>query len=360
MLKIFSDLYPEAPIFTLLYDKKKCGQMFDEKRIRPSILQSLPSFLRKRPKYLLPLIPRVIEMFDFTGYDLVLSSSNSFSHGILMPLGTKHVCYCHSPMRFAWDWSHEYIEEQGVGSLRRLSIAWMMKHVRMWEQIVADRADFYIANSKTVQKRIQKYYRMPSQIIYPGVDVARFRPQKHHENFFLLISTLTPYKKIDLAIRLFNKTGKHLIIVGEGNQRSALERMAGKNIEFTGFKPDHVVTEYLENCRALIFPGEEDFGIVPVEAMACGKPILALGRGGVTETVLPGITGEFFHESTIDSMEDGLARLLLHEKNYDADSISKHAQRFSIPRFEKEIQASIETFCASYSSHTAFAIKGNL
>lgn len=342
VVKVLADLFPDAPIYTLLYDKDKVGDVFLESRVRTSELQRLPGFLRARQKYLLPKMPKAIEKLDFSEFDVVISSSSAFAHGIVTNSYTKHICYCHSPMRYAWDWKNEYIKEQNAGRLKKAAIAIMMNKIRMWDQIAGDRPDEYIANSRTVQQRIKKYYKKDSRVIYPPVDLSRFKPNKKNENFFLIVSTLTPYKRVDLAVNLFNKIGKQLVIIGDGPQKPYLQSIAGKNISFLGFKDDEVTAEYFRNSRALIFPGEEDFGITPVEAMACGKPVLAYGRGGVTESVIPGVTGEFFNEPTVSSMEDGLGRLIMNEKNYSMKAIREQAEKFSQEKFEKEIMKAVK------------------
>lgn len=337
VVKVFADMFPEAPIYTLLYDKEKVGKIFPESRVRTSYLQKYPKFIRKRQRYLLPLMPRAIERLDLSGFDVVLSSNSAFAHGIITNSNTRHICYCHSPMRYAWDWTHEYTKEQKVGPIRKAAIAVLINKIRMWDKIAGDRADEYIANSDNVRKRIKKYYGKDSKVIYPPVDISRFKPRKKHENYFLIVSTLTPYKKIDLAVQLFNKIGRQLVIIGDGSHKPYLQSIAGPNISFLGFKDDDLVAEYFMNARAFIFPGEEDFGITPVEAMAAGKPVLAYGRGGTLESVIPGITGEFFYKPTVASMEEGLAKLLTNEKNYVMSKMREQAGKFSQKIFEKEI-----------------------
>jgi len=338
VLKIFADMFPDAPIYTLLYDEKAVGSVFPKERIRSSSLQKLPKFIRKRQKYLLPKMPIAIEKMDFSDFDIVLSSNSAFAHGIVTNTDTKHICYFHSPMRYAWDWTHEYIKEQNIGRLKKTMIAILLNKIRMWDQIASDRADVYVANSKTVRNRIMKYYRKDSRIIYPPVDIKRFKPKKKKENFFLIVSTISPYKRIDLAVQLFNKIGKELVIIGSGSQLPYLKSIAGPNISFLGFRSDKEIAEYYQNARAFILPGEEDFGITPVEAMASGTPVLAYKKGGATETVIPGVTGEFFNKPTIDSMEQGLARLLINEQRYKMKAMREQAERFSQERFIKEIQ----------------------
>ena len=245
-------------------------------------------------------------------------------------------------MRFAWDWYHEYKKEQRVGRAKEMAIAYFMKSIREWDRSAADRVDVAIANSNTVKKRIKKYYRRDSVVVYPPVSVSRFKVGTGHEDYFLIVSTLTPYKRIDLAIQLFNKIGRKLVIIGDGPQRQFLENISGPSIEFLGFKEDHVVGEYMRNARALIFPGEDDFGITPVEAMACGKPVVAYGHGGAVETIISGKTGEFFYEPTVNSLEQGLARFFLNEREYKPLTIRRHANQFSEDVFKKEIKGIIE------------------
>ncbi len=343
VLKVLADMYPEAPIYTLLYDEQKVGEIFPKDRMRFSSLQRLPRWLRSKQRYLLPSMPKAVEAMDFSSYDIVLSSSSAFAHGIITNTNTKHYCYCHSPMRYAWDWTHEYLKENRMGKVKKTAARLLLNKIRMWDQIAGDRPDQYIANSKTVQRRIKKYYRKDADIIYPPVSIERFNPRKKKENFFLIVSTITPYKKIELAVNLFNKLGKELVIIGDGPQRNYLQSIAAPNIHFLGFKSDKEIAEYYRNARAFIFPGEEDFGITPVEAMASGTPVLAYGKGGVTETVVSGVTGEFFSQPTVQSMEQGLARLLINEKKYQMKKMTEQANLFSKDRFIKELRKKINT-----------------
>lgn len=343
VVKCLADIYPDAPIYTLLYDEKAVGEVFPKERVRTSFLQDYPKFVRNRHRFLTHMMPRAIEELDLDDFDLVISSSSAYAHGIVTALETKHLCYCHSPMRYAWDWAAEYQKENNISGLKKMLYMPLIKYLRTWDQVAADRPTKYLANSRTVRGRIRKYYDQDSDVVYPPVDTERFRASEKHENYFLIVSTLTPYKKVDLAVQLFNKIGRRLVVIGDGPHREYLERIAADNIDFLGFKDDETVAEYMQNCRALIFPGEEDFGIVPVEAMASGKPVLAYGKGGCTETVVSGKTGEFFFEPTVESMEDGLARLLYNEKFYRPHTIRRHALQFSKENFEKRIKQSIRS-----------------
>ncbi len=243
VLKVLADLYPKAPIYTLLYDEKRVGHVFPKNRIRPSPLQNFPRFLQNRRRYFFSWMPRFIESFDFSKFDVVISSSNAFAHGIVTDLKTKHLSYCHSPMRYAWDWTHEYLEENRIFGFKRRVVQKLLSDLRVWDYYAADRVDHYLANSKTVQQRIRKYYRKESDILYPPVDLDHFHLSKNRENYFLIVSTLAPYKNVELAIHLFNKIQKKLVIIGEGDDRARLERLAGPTIDFIGFKPDEVVHE---------------------------------------------------------------------------------------------------------------------
>ncbi len=335
VLKVLSDEFPEAPLYTLLHNAKKTEEWFGGKKIHPSMLQSAYHLVGNH-RIFLPWMSKAIEQFDFRHFDVVVSSSSAFAHGIKTGPKTKHICYCHSPMRYAWDFTHEYTKN--YSPLMRFLAAKTLHKIRQWDFEAANRPDVLLANSKHVQKRIQKYWRRDSEVVYPPVDVKRFTATGKHEDYFLIISALTPFKNIELAIRTFNKINRKLVIIGDGAQRDWLQSIAEDNIEFLGRKDDHVVRDYLEHCRALIFPGEEDFGIVPVEAMAAGKPVLAYGKGGVLESVQAGVSGEFFMEPTPQSLEDGLARLMANEPRYDPKTIRTIAEKFDSSVFTKKIK----------------------
>ena len=342
VVKTFSDLFPEAPIYTLLHDAKASQEWFGDKKIHSSYLQNL-DWLPKQ--LLLPKMAGAIEQFDFSDYDVVLSSSSAFVHGIKTPKNVKHICYCHSPMRYAWDYTHEYTKNWNP--IKRFLAAHILHSVRQWDYRVADRPDILIANSNHVRQRVQKYWRRDAQVVHPPVNVKRFKPTKSHDDYFFIVSALTPFKKIDLAIQAFNKVKRRLVIIGDGAQRKYLEFIAGPTIQFLGRQSDEVVKEYMENCRAFIFPGEEDFGITPVEAMAAGKPVLAYSKGGVTESVQAGVSGEFFEELTSESLENGLTRLLQNEKQYDVRKIRKIAEGFDEAVFKSKMKQIINSYGGS-------------
>lgn len=339
VLKVLSDQFPEAPIYTLLHNSKKTDEWFRDRKIHPSKLQTAYRLFGNH-RILLPWMSKAIEQFDLHHYDVVISSSSAFAHGIKTDPKTKYICYCHSPMRYAWDFTHEYTKR--YSPFKRFLIAKTLHPIRQWDFEAAGRPDVLLANSKHVQQRIQKYWRRDSEVVYPPVDVKRFTATGNSEDYFLIVSALTPFKNIELAIRTFNKIRRKLVIIGDGAQKGWLKSIAEDNIEFLGRKDDHVVRDYLEHCRALIFPGEEDFGIVPVEAMAAGKPVLAYGKGGVLESVQAGISGEFFFEPTPQSLEGGLARLMANENHYDPYAIRSIAEQFDTEVFVKKMKALVE------------------
>jgi glycosyltransferase involved in cell wall biosynthesis len=345
-------IWPEAPIYTLLYNKKKMERYFPQAEIRTSFLQKFPKIFQQRKEYLLPFLPTAPETFDLRDFDLVISSSNSFAKGIITKPKTIHISYCHAPMRFVWDWYYNYLKERKFGKIKKIFVLPILHYFRMWDKISADRVNYFIANSKTTAEKIRKYYSRESKVIYPPVNIneqtlptGRQRTENNEQKtkkYFLIVSRLSPYKKIDLAIKAFNKLELPLIIIGDGKQKKDLQKMAKKNIKFLGFQPKEKIPQYYQNCRAFIFPGEDDFGITACEAMSYGKPILAYRKGGLTETMIELVTGEFFNEPAPELLADGVRRLMQNEKKYNSDEIKKQAEKFSKERFEKEIKEYIE------------------
>jgi len=338
-------IFPQADVFTLLYNKEKMGKYFPDVKIRTSFLQSLP-LARKYHRFLAPFIPAAVESLDLREYDLVISSASAFIKGLVLRPKTIHICYCHNPTRFLWDYGPAY--NGGSSFLRKI----LCHYLRLWDRAAANRVDYFLANSKHTAQRIRKYYGREAKIIYPPVQkTARVafsdtsllrqgvvRKDNPLNEYFLIVSQLTPYKRIDLAIDAFNKLELPLVIIGQGRDRKRLEKMAYSNIKFLGWQSDGVIKEYFQNCAAFIFPGEDDFGIAPVEAMSYGRPVLAYRQGGATETILEGITGEFFDDPAAESFADGLRRLRLNLKNYSPLVIRKRAELFSPERFEKSIK----------------------
>ncbi len=338
VVEAFLELYPEAPVHTSFLSSRNLPESMLSWDVRTSFVQGLP-FLDRIAQNYLPLFPLAFESFDFTGYDLVLSSSTACAKGILTPPGTTHICYCHTPMRYAWEPQLDRRLEF-ANPLLKTGAGVLLHYLRLWDRLAADRVDHFIANSCNIAAKIRKYYRRDATVINPPVDVERFRPRGGRGSYFLVLSRLVGYKRVDLAVGAFNRLGLPLKVVGDGPERANLERMAGPNIEFPGFAGDDQVPGLIDGCAALIFPGEEDFGIVPVEAMAAGKPVIGLGRGGLLETVIDGETGVLFAEPTVESLIDGIARF--SPADFDAEAISRHASAFSRERFKREIEEFVD------------------
>lgn len=336
VLKHISDLYPDSDIFTLLYNEDKVSKTFPKDKIKTSFVNKFPNWIKSRVKFLAPIFPSATESLDLSKYDLIISSTNSFAKGVITKPQAIHIAYCHAPATFLWNAFHSYRKQQRKGKFGDFMILMLTHYLRQWDRQAADRVDYFIANSKLTQARIKKYYRKDSVVIYPPVDVNRLKATKDNKGYFLIVSQLTQYKNIDIAIEAFNKLGLPLIIIGDGPERKRLQNLANKNIEFKGFLDDETTVQYYQNCRAFIFAGSDDFGIAPVEAMAAGKPVLALRDGGALETIVEGKTGEFFDAPIIELLADGVRRLT--ESSYDYKYIRKHSEQFSTERFIKEIQ----------------------
>ena len=335
-----TEMFPDAPIYTLLYHRR-LDKFFPNKKIIVSPLQRWFSTFHVPSKFLLPWMASAIEGFNFSGYDLVISSNNSFAGGIITEPDTVHISYCHSPTRYLWDAYHTYIDEQRLPNWAKNIVRQLLYNLRIWDKLSAGRPTIYLANSLNVQNRIHKYYRRDSVVVYPPVDTHKITPKKSNAGYFLVLSRLSSYKRVDLAIQACNALKLPLVIIGEGEARRSLERLAGPTIEFLGWQNEENKLEYLKNARALLFPGEEDFGIVPVEAMAAGKPVIAYRKGGVTESVLDGKTGLFFDEQTVESLTVAIRRFLTMEKKFDWREISQHAQKFSRDKFKNDIMAMV-------------------
>lgn len=349
VLRIFGEIYPEAPIFTILKEDqvlKELGEDWEKKKIETSFLQKFPKFFKKRKKILLPFMTVAPETYNLRDFDLVISSSGSFSKGVIVKPKTVHICYMHSPMRYVWDWHHEYLEENDFKGKVKFFTRLVLNYVRMWDRSSAQRPDFIIANSEYTAKRIKKYYGRSSQVIYPPVQINDITPQKNNDGYFLVVSRLSPYKKIDVIIEAFQKLDLPLIIVGEGGQKKELERKIeeGKNkkIKMAGWKSRQELIGLYQNARAFVFAGEEDFGIVAVEAMAAGKPVLTLNKGGMREIVSENISGLFFDDSKIELIADAVRRFIDKENDFNFEVIRKEAEKFSVERFRKEFQEYVD------------------
>ena len=337
VVQALHQLFPDAPIYTLIvYDRNRDAALIQNMKLRLSFLQRIP-WARRSHQPFLPLFPIAIEQFDLRGYDLIISSSHSCAKGVITPPETLHVCYCHTPMRYAWDMYPEYTRQ--MGRLARAITALVMHYIRLWDVLSTARVDHFIANSRFVARRIWKYYRREATVIYPPVDTAYFTPEDRNEDYYVVVSRLTGYKRIDLAIMAFNDLGRPLRVIGDGPEYRRLQAMAGRNITFLGHQPRAAVREHLARCRALIFPGVEDFGIIAVEAQAAGRPVIAYAAGGALETVTDGVTGLLFQEQSPAALCAGVERF--EQTVFDKQLIREHARQFDAVRFAEQMRAFI-------------------
>ncbi len=339
VLETFVDLFPASPVFTSIYGPDLMPASYRGWDIRTSFMQRLPRVTRHHQSYL-PFYPLAFEQFDFSGYDLVLSNKSAFCHGVITPPETLHISYCLTPTRFLWMYD-AYRQREGLGRLADLILRPMLGWLRLWDRLAADRVDHFIAISRVVQQRIRTYYRRESEIIHPPVDVERFTPSSRPPgDYYLAGGRLIPYKRVDLAVKAFNRLGLPLIVFGDGRDRAALEAQAGPNITFVGRVSWDRLVDLTQHCRAFVFPGLEDFGIAPLEAQAAGRPVIAFAAGGALDTVLPGQTGAFFREQSPGALAQAV-------QAFDADAISpaacrRNAERFAVDVFKQQLMSFIE------------------
>lgn len=335
VLRKICEFFPDAPIYTVVYDKKKMNPYFGDRDVRTTYIQKMPFGVKKYTSYL-PLLPGAVERLDLTGYDLIISSSTCCAKGVLTRADAIHLCYCATPMRYAWDFYFKY--KNGCGFLKRNLIPLFMKKIRIWDVVSSNRVDRFMANSKNVAQRIKKHYRRESRVVYPFADTAFYTPDGiSDKGYYLCVSRLVEYKRIDLAVKAFSELDLPLVIIGEGRELASLKAIAKPNVKFTGRLSNDEIRDYYRGCKAFLFPGEEDFGITPVEAQSCGKPVIAFGRGGALETVIEGKTGIFFEEQSVQSLKDAVKRF--EKMTFDTNEIRKNAERFSENEFAKNFMA---------------------
>ena len=344
-LEVFCELFPQADVFTLVHNKGSVSPVIEKMNIKTSFLQSFPGISSKYRSFL-PLFPSAIESFDLKGYDIVLSSSHCVAKGVKSPPGALHICYCYTPVRYAWKFFDEYFS--GENPLKQWVIRRVVNRLKKWDLASNKRIDNFVAISDNIKDRIRDYYSRDADVIYPPVDISSAGAHAQGGDSYLIVSALVPYKRVDLAVEAFNKNGKPLVIIGSGGELDSLKNKAGDNIEFRGWVTSEEISEAYDKCRALIFPGEEDFGIVPVEAQDHGRPVIAYAAGGILETVIPfgeneKPTGVFFNEQTPDALNAAISTLEDNREVFDPEEIRKNAGRFNRERFKREIRDYVQT-----------------
>jgi len=338
-LEAILELFPEADIFTLLLDRGKISDTIGRQKITTSFIQDMP-LARSKYRYFLPLFPLAVESFDLRGYDLVISTSHCVAKGARSPDEALHVCYCFSPMRYVWIFQEEYF---GGSALKKLLLQPILTELNRWDRRSCDRVNHFVAISRTVADRIARFYGRESKVIYPPVDTDFFVPAEREGDFFLVVSALVPYKRVDLAIQAFNELRLPLVIIGDGPEYRKLKRMATEVVSFRGWVTNEEVREAYQKCRALVFPGVEDFGLTPVEAQACGKPVIAFGQGGVRESIRDGVTGILFRNQSAEAL---IAAVRAFQKaSFDPALARENSLRFSREVFKSRLR---EYICRRY------------
>ncbi len=340
VLRILHGLFPEAPIYTTVYNQDRMPPQFREMDIRTSFIQKLP-FAATKYKLYLPLMPTAIEQFDLREYDVVLSCNHSVAKGVITTPDTLHLCYCYTPMRYAWDFYQHYLENEGFNWAFKQMIPFFMNYIRQWDVLSASRVDYFASISHHVAHRIHKHYRRDSEVIYPPVDTSLFQPTNQLGDFFLIVSRMVSYKRLDIVIDAFNQLGLPLIVIGNGPERKKLESIARANIRFLGRQGDQEVRQYYARCQAFIVTADEDFGITALEAQASGRPVIAFGKGGSLETVIDNITGVFFEPQTSEALIKAMESF--NPLEFDPSRIREHALKFDRRIFEQKIQTFIHT-----------------
>jgi glycosyltransferase involved in cell wall biosynthesis len=343
-------LYPEADLYSLVDFLPEGGRGFIlNKKVHTSFLQRMP-FVETKYRNYLPLMPLAAERFDLSGYDLVISSSHAVAKGARTIRGQHHICYCHSPARYAWDLRNQYLRESGLDrGIKGLAAKTILGYVKRWDLRAAKRVSHFIANSNYIAERIRRNYGRGSAIIYPPVAVEKFPVGADKENFYLAASRMVPYKKLPLIVESFaTMPDRKLVVIGDGPDFDKVKAKAAGNVELLGYQRDEVVMDYMQKARAFVFAAEEDFGIMPVEAQACGTPVIAYGKGGVLETVDKYKTGIFFEEQSVASLTEAIKEFERIEKGFDPHEIRKNAERFNIEKFRQEFRLVVEKCISSH------------
>jgi len=333
------DLYPDADIYTHVFDKQAVSEKIAQQIKGTTFIQKLPKANKLYQSYL-PLMPLALEQLDLREYDLILSSESGPAKGVITSPNSVHICYCHSPMRYVWDMYHDYYQHSS--RLKKLLMPWLLHRLRLWDLASSFRVDYFIANSSFVKKRISKFYRRDSDIIYPPINTADFYIAEQVEDYYLMVGQLVAYKNARLAVETFNKNGKPLVIIGAGTELANLKKIAGENIQLLGYQSFDVIRQYYSRCKALIFPGVEDFGMVPIEAMASGRPVIALSQGGALDTVIDGETGVLFDVPDIRALNGAINKFEENYQAFSSERIRLHAEQFDSAIFKSRIKAFVD------------------
>jgi len=353
-LEVFCELFPNATLYTLIHVPGTVSPTIERMTIRTSRLSRVPGIARSYRRFL-PRFPRAVERFDLGEADLVLSSSHCVAKGARKPAGACHICYCYTPMRYVWDLYESYFGRGQAGWLTRQAMRRLRPRLQRWDVATAANVDHFVAISRHVADRIRRHYRRDAEVIHPPVDARFFVPESRREDYYLVVSALAPYKRIDVAVEAFNRLGKPLLIVGTGPRERRLRALAGPSVRFAGWLPREALRSTYARCRALVFPGEEDFGIVPLEAQACGRPVIALGRGGTLETVV-GLdaaggdqpTGLFFESQSADALAEAVLEFERRTDVFDPEAIRRHALAFDRPIFTQRIRDALARVTAGH------------
>jgi len=328
-------LFPNADLFTVV-DFLGAKKILNINKVKTSFIQHIP-FARKYYRQYLPLMPYAVGKFNLSDYDLILSSSHAVAKGVKTHERQLHICYIHTPIRYAWDLRTQYLLEANYKGLKKILANYILDKIRVWDYNNSSGVDYFISNSKYIRSRVKRCYGRDSHVIYPPVDIDSFKLTEKKEDYFLTASRFVPYKKVNLIVEAFTKIpNKRLLVIGDGPDAEKIKKIAGNNVIFKGFLEQNKLIEYMQNAKAFIFAAEEDFGIMPVEVQACGTPVIAYGKGGALETVINGQTGLLFSEQTIESLVDAIDRLELQYTQFDPQIIRQNAERFSIEIFRKK------------------------
>lgn len=340
VLQVFREIWPEAPIYLIASDKKLTDQYLPGAKIVPSFLQNFPG-MPKKFKWYLPLMPRAIESFDLSGYDLVISDSSAYAKGAITKPPTKHICYLHTPTRYLWSDREQYLKDAPIPSLVRPFLPAVIARLQKWDLLASRRPDVVVANSENIRQRTEKYYHFrPKYALFPPVETKRFLPAKKIGDYWLVVARNEPYKRTDIAVQAATKLGLKLKVAGGGTRLSELKQLAGPTVEFLGRVDDEELAKLYREAIGFIFPPNEDAGITPLEAMASGRPVVAFGQGGALESVVANVTGEFFYEQTVDSLVGVLKTFDL--ARYDARKIRAHALTFDKEVFKKRFVSIVQ------------------